>query len=107
MPITVDSGAIDSVIPTRVASAVPVRETEASRRGLKYRAAHGTSITNKGERKLRGYTNDANMVDMSMHTSAVKGQPSVEALNIPLSIAVMYRNLHVVGACGDCSTRKL
>ena len=44
VPVTVDSGAIDSVIPKRIAKGVPIRQTEASRRGLKYRAANGTSI---------------------------------------------------------------
>ena len=81
VPVTVDSGAIDSVIPARVASAVPVRETEASKRGLKYRAANGTSIVNKGERKLQGYTNEANLVNMSMQVCEVtKPLGSVRAM---------------------------
>ena len=81
VPVTVDSGAIDSVIPKRVAKGVPVKQTEASRRGLKYRAANGTSIANEGEKSLRGYTNEANLVDMSMQVANVtKPLGSVRAM---------------------------
>ena len=71
VPVTVDSGAIDSVMPRRVASGVPVKQTDASRQGLKYRAANGTSIKNEGERGLRGYTAEGNLVDMSMQVCEV------------------------------------
>ena len=81
VPVTVDSGAVDSVIPKRVASGVPIRETAASRSGLKYRAANGTSIANEGERVLRGYTKEANMVDMAMQVAEVtKPLGSVRAM---------------------------
>ena len=81
VPVTVDSGAIDSVIPKGVAQSVPVKETEASRRGLKYRAANGTSIANEGERSLKGYTNEANRVDMTMQVAKVtKPLGSVRAM---------------------------
>ena len=42
IPVTVDSGAIDSVIPRHIAKGVPIRETTASKNGLRYRAANGT-----------------------------------------------------------------
>ena len=43
--VTADSGAIDSVIPRRMAKGVKVKETEASRRGLKVQSSkrHGYS----------------------------------------------------------------
>ena len=81
MPVTVDSGAIDSVMPRRVANGVPVKQTGASRQGLKYRAANGTSIKNEGERGLRGYTAEGNLVDMSMQVCEVtKPLGSVRAM---------------------------
>ena len=64
-------GAIDSVIPPQLASSIPVRSTEASRKGLKYRAANGMSILNKGQRDIKGYTNEANLVDMAMQVCEV------------------------------------
>ena len=81
MPVTLDSGAFDSVIPKRLAQGVPVKQTEASRRGLKYRAANGTTIVNEGEKDLRGYTNEANLVDMAMQVAEVtKPLGSVRAM---------------------------
>ena len=71
VPVTLDSGAVDSVIPRRLAKGVPVKQTEASRRGLRYRAANGTAIINEGERSLSGYTNEANRVDMTFQVCEV------------------------------------
>ena len=51
IPVKVDSGAIDSVIPRRVATGVPIKQTEASRLGLRYRSASGNPISNEGERE--------------------------------------------------------
>ena len=71
IPITVDSGAVDSVIPRRIASGVKVKQTEASRMWLKYRSASGGAIVNEGERDLKGYSNEANRVDMTMQVAEV------------------------------------
>ena len=58
-----------------------MRQTEASKRGLKYRAANGTAIINEGERSLKGYTNEANLVDMAMQVCEVtKPLGSVRAM---------------------------
>ena len=48
-----------------------VKQTEASRRGLRYRAANGTGIANEGEKCLKGYTIEASCVDMVMQVVAV------------------------------------
>ena len=81
VPVTVDSGAIDSVIPKGVASGVKVKETRASRQGLKYRAANGTPIKNEGERELQGYTGEGNKANMTMQVAAVtKPLGSVRAM---------------------------
>ena len=71
VPVTVDSGAIDTVIPRRIAKGVMVKQTEASRNGLKYRSASGNAIVNEGEKNLRGYTNEANVVDMTAQVAEV------------------------------------
>ena len=55
--------------------------SEGSKAGVKYRAANGGSIVNKGERKLQGYTSEANLVDMSMQVCDVtKPLGSVRAM---------------------------
>ena len=42
--VTIDSGAVDSVGPKTMATDIGIKDTPASRAGLKYRAANGTSI---------------------------------------------------------------
>ena len=79
--VTADSGAIDSVIPRSMARSVRVKETAASRQGLKYRAANGTAILNEGEKPIRGYSNEANLIDMTMQVAEVtKPLGSVRAM---------------------------
>ena len=81
IPVTVDSGAIDSVIPNSLATHVQVKQTAASRQGLQYRAANGTPIKNEGEKTLRGYTGDGNQVSMTMQVAKVtKPLGSVRAM---------------------------
>ena len=69
--VTVDSGAVDSVVPEQVGRAAGIRQTEASRRGMKYRAANGTVISNKGERDLKGYSREGNTLAMTMQVAGV------------------------------------
>ena len=81
IPVTVDSGAIDSVIPNSLASHVRIRQTEASKQGLQYRAANGTPIKIEGEKTLIGYTGDGNQVSMTMQVAKVtKPLGSVRAM---------------------------
>ena len=49
--ITVDSGACDTVLPSRMLPGVKLEETEASRRGEEYEVANGHSIFNEGEKR--------------------------------------------------------
>ena len=44
--VTIGSGAVNSVGPKTVAADVKIKDTLASRAGLKHRAANGTSIDN-------------------------------------------------------------
>ena len=71
IPVTVDSGAVDSVIPRRLARGVPTKQTEASKQGLKYRSASGNPIINEGEKDLHGYTKEGNSVNMCMQVAEV------------------------------------
>ena len=71
VPVTLDSGAVHSVIPRRYAQVFQVKQTEASRRGMGYRAANGTKIVNEGQRDIRGYTKGGNLVDMAMNVCDV------------------------------------
>ena len=49
--ITIDSGAVDTVGPKGVGSGYPIQQTEASNRGMFYRAANATGTPRK-DRKL-------------------------------------------------------
>ena len=69
--VAVDSGAIVSVLPKGAAKGVPVKETQASKHGLQYRAANGTPIANEGEKPLQGYTNEGSAVSMAMQVAKV------------------------------------
>ena len=70
--VTVDSGAVDTVTPPSTAKYFPILETEASRRGLHYRAANGTRITNHGARRVQGISAEFKPMDMIMNVADVK-----------------------------------
>ena len=56
IPVTVDSGAVDTVGPKTVARNFPTRETDDSRLGRNFRAANGSRINNYGEKVIQGRT---------------------------------------------------
>ena len=47
-----DTGAAESVVPLSLGSDLPIRETEASRRGSQFQTAAGTKIANQGARSI-------------------------------------------------------
>ena len=69
--VTIDSGAVDSVGPKTMATDLPIRDTPASRAGLKYRAANGTTIDNLGEKAIQGVTKQGNKVGMTFQVANV------------------------------------
>jgi len=69
--VTIDSGAVDSMGPTTMATDVKIKDTPASRTGLKYRAANGTSIDNLGEKAIQRVTKQVNKVGMTFHIANV------------------------------------
>ena len=70
--VTLDSGAVDTVTPPSTAKYFPIFETEGSKRGLHYRAANGTRITNHGARNVRGISADFKPMNMIMNVADVK-----------------------------------
>ena len=56
VPITIDSGAVDTVGPTKVGEGFPITPTRESMMGIGFRAANGTPIKNHGERVIEGST---------------------------------------------------
>ena len=72
IPVTVDSAAADWVCPPEVAKHFPIRETKASKSGMKYRAANGTSIANHGERAVKGISGDWNPMGVTIQVAGVK-----------------------------------
>ena len=71
MTVTVDSGAVDSVGPPTMAKDIRVKETPASRAGMKHRAANGTSIANQGEKAIQGVTKQGHRIGMAFQIANV------------------------------------
>jgi hypothetical protein len=69
--VTIDSGAVDSVGPRTMATDLPIKDTPASRAGLKYRAANGTTIDNLGEKSIQGITRQGKKVGMTFQVADV------------------------------------
>ena len=70
--VTADSGAADHVAPIHTASHLEVKETEASRQGVKYVAANGQRISNLGQRKIQGITDVGTPLGMTWQVADVK-----------------------------------
>jgi hypothetical protein len=69
--VTIVSGAVDSVGPRTMATDIDIKDTPASRAGLKYRAANGTPIDNLGEKSIQGVTKQGNKVGMTFQIADV------------------------------------
>ena len=55
-----------------IAKAFPILETEASKKGLHYRAANGSKITNHGARTISGASSNFSPINMTMNVADVK-----------------------------------
>ena len=69
--MAIQSGAVDSVGPKAMATDLGIKDTPASRAGLKHRAATGTSIDNFGEKTIQGVTKQGNKVGMTFQIANV------------------------------------
>jgi hypothetical protein len=54
-----------------MATDLPIKDTPASRAGLKYRATNGTTIDNLGEKAIQGITKQGNKVGMTFQVADV------------------------------------
>ena len=70
--ITVDSGAVDRVGPKGIASGFPTQDTEASRKGMYYRAANDTKIAIHRKKDISGYTNEGSAIGLEIQVVDVK-----------------------------------
>ena len=70
--VTADSGAADHVAPISTADHLEVKETTASRQGVKYVAANGQKIANLGQRKIQGVTDEGTPLGMTWQVADVK-----------------------------------
>ena len=66
--ITVDSGAVDTVGPKSLAPGLPTQDTEASRKGMYYRAANDTKIAIHGKKDISGYTNEGSAIGLEIQS---------------------------------------
>ena len=71
--VTVDSGAVDHVVNEECGKQFGVRETEMSKKGGYYVAANNTKIYNKGERDVKGYTEEGRKAGMTFQVAGVNG----------------------------------
>ena len=70
--MTIDSGAVDTVGPTSVAKGHPTRPTEASNRGMFYKAANDTKIPIHGAKDLKCFTEKGDQVGMEIQIADVQ-----------------------------------
>ena len=70
--VTADSGAADHVAPVDTANHLEVKETMASKQGVKYVAANGQKISNLGQRRIQGVTDEGTPLGMTWQVAEVK-----------------------------------
>ena len=71
LSMAVDSGAAETVIPHRLVSQHPIRETQASKSGMCYASATSQPIPNLGEQKLPMVTQEGTLRGMTFQAAPV------------------------------------
>ena len=71
IPVKIDSGAIDTVMPPTVAGYFKIQETPLSRNGPGFRAANGTPIKHLGQRILKGYGDEFQSLSLTAQVAEV------------------------------------
>ena len=71
LSMAVDSGAAETVIPHTLVTGHPIRETDASRRGVNYASATGQPIPNLGEQRLPLCTVEGTLRSMTFQAAPV------------------------------------
>ena len=72
MKITVYSGAVDTVGPKGIAMGFLLLSTEASRKGMCYRAANDTHIAIHGKKAIQGFTLEGSSIGIDIHIVVAK-----------------------------------
>ena len=72
LPIKIDSGAVETVMPKDMAEQFPIEQTQRSRTGGGFRAANGTHIQHHGQRKLQGYGDEFQTLNLIAQVADVK-----------------------------------
>ena len=70
--VQVDSGAFDWVTPRSTASGIPIKPTEASRKGECFSAANDTDIKTYGEKRIQGFSDEGLGISAKMQVADVK-----------------------------------
>ena len=72
IPLNIDSGAIDVMIPPHAATFFPVHETKASKSGNGFRAANGTHIDNYSQRNITALEDTWSKLGMKAQVADVR-----------------------------------
>ena len=72
LPIKVDSGAVETVIPQDMARHIQTVETVKSKNGSGFRAANGSHIRHFGQKSLKGYGDEFQNVSMVAQVAEVR-----------------------------------
>ena len=72
LPIKVDSGAVETVMPASMARHIPTTETSRSRNGAGFRAANGSHIKHHGQKTLKGYGDEFQTLNIIAQVADVK-----------------------------------
>ena len=72
IPMKIDSGAIDTVMPKSVANYFNTVETEASRNGPGFRAANGSPIKHYGKKAIKGISDEYQPLNITAQVADVR-----------------------------------
>jgi len=72
LTITIDSGASENVIGAEMAPRVRIRPSQGSREGVRYVAANGESMPNRGEKHIQVLTSEGHKCVLNMQVTDVK-----------------------------------
>ena len=72
LPMKIDSGAVDTVIPENMAAHIPLTETQRSKAGSGFTAANGSRIKHFGQKVLRGVGDQFQPINMIAQVAGVR-----------------------------------
>ena len=72
LPMKIDSGAVDTVIPESMAAHIPLTETQRSKAGGGFTAANGSRIKHFGQKVLRGVGDQFQPINMIAQVAGVR-----------------------------------